>query len=136
MQAKDKNKEYYSWQKLDKDCAKIAVWAKKKGVKNVYGIPRGGLVPAVKLSHLLEIPQILNKEDVAPGTLVVDDIIDTGETVERLLFSLRNRVHLASLYLGKNTKVKPDFFLRKKKRWIIFPWETNKSSKYDFRKRF
>lgn len=127
----DEKFDHFIWEQFEKDCLKIAFWAKHKDFKNVYGIPRGGLILAVKLSHVLDLPLILSKQDIMKKTLIVDDIVDTGKTIERLFFSLGHKPQIASLYLGPEAKIKPNFFLHKKKKWIVFPWETNKSSKYD-----
>lgn len=123
--------DFYTWEEFDVDCEKIAQWAKDKQFKNVFGIPRGGLIVAVKLSHLMEIPVILSGKDISAATLVVDDIVDEGNTLSRLLDSLHCKVMTASLYLGPSPSIKPDLFLHKKTNWIVFPWETNASSRYD-----
>ena len=46
-------------------------------IDSVMGLPRGGMIPAVLISHELNLPFVLH-----PGknTLVVDDINDTGAT--------------------------------------------------------
>lgn len=123
--------DFYSWEEFDADCDKIAQWAKDKKFNNIYGIPRGGLTIAVKLSHLLEIPVILSRGDISVVTLVVDDIVDEGKTTSQLLGSLHCKVMIASLYVGPNPTVKPDFFLHEKTGWVVFPWETRTSSRYD-----
>jgi hypoxanthine phosphoribosyltransferase len=123
--------EKYTWGEFEEDCKKIAGWASERHVKNVYGIPRGGLVVAVKLSHLLDIPLVLNREDISRDTLIVDDIIDEGNTLERLLAAIGEHHHIASLFYNKTAKHAPHFFAREKKSWVLFPWETEQTSKYD-----
>ena len=123
--------EQYTWEKFEEDCKKIAAWAKKGQVKNVYGIPRGGLVAAVKLSHLLDVPLVLNRDDISRDTLIVDDIIDEGNTIERLLASIGEHSRIASIFYNKAAKHAPHFFVREKKSWVVFPWETKETSKYD-----
>jgi uncharacterized protein len=124
-------KEYYTWEEFDVDCRKIAEWAETKNCKNIYGIPRGGLVVAVKLSHLLDTPIVLTQEEISEETLIIDDIVDTGETVKRLLGDDRKNHYIASLYFEQNAIIKPNFFVREKTAWIVFPWETDETSKYD-----
>lgn len=124
-------KEKYTWEEFDDDCEKIAAWASGRHIKNIYGIPRGGLVLAVKLSHLLDIPLVLNREDISRDTLIVDDIIDEGNTIERLLASIGEHHHIASIFYNKTAKHAPHFFVKKKNGWVIFPWETEETSKYD-----
>ena len=122
----------YRWKEFDADCEKIAQWAKDKNFKNVYGIPRGGLIVAVKISHLLDIPMVFEKKDITDGTLVVDDIVDNGDTLLKFkgLMGVQSFV-TASLYLGQESLVQPDFFVKMKDRWVVFPWETHQSSRYD-----
>lgn len=125
---------FYSWEEFDADCEKIAQWAKDKNFTNVYGIPRGGLVVAVKISHLLDIPMIFGINDISIGTLVVDDIVDKGNTLIKIkkLINIPN-LATASLYLGSESLIQPDFFvnMKIKESWVVFPWETRQSSRYD-----
>jgi len=58
------------------------IYRSKKQYKSIYAIPRGGLIPGVYLSHKLGLP--LYTDGVrSMNTLVVDDILDTGNTLER-----------------------------------------------------
>jgi len=124
-------KEKYTWEEFERDVKKIAAWARGRQVKNIYGIPRGGLVLAVKLSHTLNLPLVLSREDISRDTLIVDDIIDEGNTIDRLLASIGEHHHIASIFYNKEAKHAPHFFVREKKNWVIFPWETEETSKYD-----
>lgn len=124
-------KQYYKWNEFEKDTKKIAEWARKEKFKSVYGIPRGGLILAVKLSHLLDIPQVLYANDITPNTLVVDDIVDSGATMDRFLFSFGTKIKFASIFSDAQVKTKPNFSVRNKKGWVIFPWETDETSRYD-----
>ncbi|MBI2121856.1 MAG: phosphoribosyltransferase [Candidatus Sungbacteria bacterium] len=124
-------KQFYTWQEFDEDMVKIAEWARAKKFQSVYGIPRGGLVLAVSLSHRLGIPQILSAEDITKTTLVVDDISDSGKTLTSLEARIGFRPHVATIFWHADTSHRPDFSLREKKSWIVFPWETEVSSKYD-----
>lgn len=83
---------------------------------SIFGIPRGGLIPAVMLSHHLGIP-LVNKP--SQRTLVVDEIADTGQTLKT--FTQRSAV----LIWKKSSVVKPSFHGRQvdSDRWIVFPWE-------------
>jgi xanthine phosphoribosyltransferase len=119
----------------------------------VVGIGRGGLVPAVFLSHMLDLPmlsvdhsskvpgfadELLHKvaEKSAVGTrlLFVDDINDTGSTINyirRLLAetgSDNSNLRFAVLLSNVRSKVSVDFWSRTidrdtDKRWFVFPWE-------------
>ena len=48
---------------------------------SIYGIPRGGLIPAVMLSHKLGLPMV---ETIGKNTLVVDDMSDSGVTLSKM----------------------------------------------------
>ena len=114
---------------MKEDMVKIADFLKDKHIKKVYGVPRGGLIPAVILSHFLDIPLTLNKEEIDEETVIIDDIVDTGKTI----LKLPQREVLVSLLYKPHSTVTPDFYARKvaNDEWIIFPFETDESSKYD-----
>lgn len=107
-------------------CKVIAKWAGNK-FKSVYGVPRGGLVPAVYLSHLLDIPIVQQPEK---GTLIVDDIIDSGQTL-KMYHNMRYST--ATIYYHTQSLFEPDIWVYlKTDEWIMFPWETDKTSKIDY----
>ncbi len=89
-------------------------------IVSVYGVPRGGLMLAVAISHHLGITLITDPEDIDPiSTLVVDDVIESGRTREKYAV-----LHFAA-WFDKTTfnqnamvadMVDPDT-------WLVFPWE-------------
>lgn len=94
----------------------------------VYGLPRGGLVLAVMLSHKLHVPMLMSP---AQDCLIVDDICDSGES---LLHYVKNTsglpadlraYRIATMYFKENKfGILPDYFLKEKgDKWIVFPWE-------------
>ena len=96
-----------------------------KHVDFIYGVPRGGLFPAVLLSYSLDIPMLSNFMDGKSGTvLVVDDLVDTGKTVIDLI-ALRKHmdVFVATLYKHTKCRVFPDIYLAENSGWIHFPYE-------------
>lgn len=98
------------------------LWHKNIDISNIYGMPRGGLVVAVRLSHLLDIPLITNTVFSDDHTLYVDDIVDTGETLKHVYQNWK----IASLYWNPKANFEPEFWALKKtgvKTWIVFPWE-------------
>jgi len=117
------NKEYMTWEQFDKACYKLAEALKPLKFKNIYGIPRGGLIVAVRLSHLLNIPLILYIKSSGQNTLIVDDIADTGKTLKPFK-SEGCYLCITTLYYHKQSVVVPDYYVHiKKDRWIVFPWE-------------
>ena len=133
---KDNLRTLYTWNGFDKDVikltAKLQTFVDSKLIKNIYGIPRGGLVVAVALSHLLNIPLVLEKRLISRKTLIVDDISDSGKTFEKII---KNKKYFGTLALYSTpwTRHIPTYYVRSKKQnnWIVFPWETIKTSKYD-----
>lgn len=123
-------KKKYSWRAFDADCQKIARWAKRRKFENIYGIPRGGLIVAVRLSHFTGMPVILDYKKISAKTLVVDDISDTGKTLAKLHQLIKVTPTVATLFWHHNSP-EPDFWCCKKLNWVIFPWETEFTSKYD-----
>ena len=104
------DKQHISWKDIDEHCQRLALSVLKSGFRPDYivGITRGGLMPALRLSHLLEVPmhtlQVslrdggecesncwMSEDAVGYGAmgclegerkniLIVDDINDTGAT--------------------------------------------------------
>ncbi|RJQ15884.1 hypoxanthine phosphoribosyltransferase [Candidatus Woesearchaeota archaeon] len=61
--------------------------------------------------------------------LIVDDVFDTGKTIETLLSVLdkSNKVKIATVFFkskANKTKLKPDFYVKKTAAWIVFPHES------------
>ena len=89
----------------------------------VYGLPRGGLVPAVMLSHKLGVPLL-----AAPsrGCLVVDDIADSGDS---LIHYARMGYDIAVVICKADCPVKPKYsYTTFTDNWIKFPWECQSMS--------
>lgn len=121
---KNKEKLKYSWKEFDVDCQILAHRIKtlKIEVDEIYGVPRGGLVVAVALSHLLNKP--LNLTGILKkNTLIVDDISDGGHTLLEL--NRFSKYNTATLWIDNKTKFMPTIYcnLKGEKDWIVFPWE-------------
>lgn len=129
------DKEYYSWTEYNQDIKELVkqIKAKKLDFDNIYGLPRGGLVVAVSLSHALDKPLIFDVEKITSRTLLVDDIIETGGTLRRLVEKLKlTNPPIAMIYYNKEkATIRPTVYAREQTKWVIFPWETEQSSKYD-----
>ena len=98
----------------------------------VTGVPRGGLVPAVMLSHYMNkkfkpYNEALEMTNIArQKVLVVDDISDSGET---LLKAETFGFQTATLTVRHSTIFYPDFYCDKIEddSWLVFPWEREDS---------
>ena len=83
-------------------------------------------LPKPHIEHLDAVLDVVGRES---RVLVVDDIFDTGRTMETVLTALRTRtdhVRTATLYRHTRTRQsgrEPDYFLRETDRWIVFPHE-------------
>jgi len=80
-------KVFLSWKWVDDQLNTIGDKLEGKDLEFVAGIPRGGLIPAVMMSHAFGIKYIsyssakqLPKE-LRTKTIVIDDIADTGHTL-------------------------------------------------------
>ncbi|MFA7162843.1 MAG: hypothetical protein WC097_01670 [Eubacteriales bacterium] len=82
---------------------------------HIYGIPRGGLYPAIMLKGMAvalghECGLIETLDGYAKlGVLIIDDIIETGKTMES--YSQYFRVAVWNKFEEPTSK------------WIVFPWE-------------
>ncbi|MEL7444740.1 MAG: phosphoribosyltransferase family protein [Pseudomonadota bacterium] len=86
------------------------------------------LVKVYALGYLIDT---LNEED---SLLIVDDVFDTGKSVEAFINELQKRcrrntpttIKIATVFYkpSKNqTSLKPDFYMRETEDWLIFPHE-------------
>lgn len=126
-----------SWKDVDEAIEVLAkqIEDSKIHYEVIYGLARGGLVPAVMLSHKLKIPMVLNMEEVwrlkvkNKAALIVDDISDTGETLK---YFDDQKFDIATLFVREHTsKIKPRYSYKNinHDNWLLFPWETKASSK-------
>jgi GTP cyclohydrolase I len=91
-------------------------WAHDDGLRGVYGIPQGGSVPAVMVARHLNLP-ILDQPGPS-GSLVVDDIVDSGITMARYEGQRRD-----ALYRKPHAPVDLAPAAPVVSEWIVFPWE-------------
>ena len=124
MALKTGNKIYLSWDDVEKSvkdlCNKIRF--DQPNIDSVHGIARGGLIPAVLLSHKLDLPYV---NVVGPNTLVIDDICDSGVTLEK-----SPGVYTAVLHYKPHTSCfQPNMWadIHEGDEWLIYPWETKDS---------
>ena len=127
-------KVYVEWEDLERDIDKIV--SQVKEVDYVVGIPRGGLIIAVMISHRLGIKHMtvdhlekleefnldINKKRI----LIVDDISDSGQTLKRYK---KEGYTTATLDVRNSTITVPDFYSNwiENADWIVYPWEKKDS---------
>tara|TARA_R100000664_G_C2754518_1_gene142158 strand:- start:1097 stop:1519 length:423 start_codon:yes stop_codon:yes gene_type:complete len=129
-------KKFISWEQYDDYINKISDWIDQLqryqglNIGAVYGLPRGGLPIAVSLSHQLNLPLLMNYDDRKVVTdkqiLIVDDIADTGKTLNHYKDEERNII--VTLHFHEQSIVRPDFYCEEKgDKWIVYPWEREDS---------
>lgn len=122
-------KVFISWSWVDHQ---INVIADKISNTNEYvavtGVPRGGLIPAVMLSHKLGLKYIPYQQAISKRRpiLVVDDISDSGLTLTDIG---AKGFKTATLCVRYNTQYTPDYYGEEitSDSWLVFPWEENDS---------
>lgn len=121
------NTQKISWNKIDKGISLLEkkLQPLKATIKNIYGMPRGGLVPAVVLSHRLGVPLVVDQRSISKYTVVVDEIVDSGKTMIKLTKKKKTKL-VVSLFTRNISTFKPDYtaFFVKKEDYLVFPWES------------
>jgi hypothetical protein len=127
----------------------------------IVGICRGGWPPARVMSDLLGNPKLANITvefyvDVAETkskpvltqpvsvpvdgkrVLILDDVADTGKTLnlvkEYLLSRGAEQVKIGTIYYKPWSIVKPDYYERETRQWVVFPWERKETVRNLMRK--
>ena len=122
-------KIYLTWEDIEDAVESLAyrISVSNKQITSITGLPRGGLIPAVMLSHKLDIP--FHPSHIPPhgNILVVDNICDSGETLS--IFKNEPNVYTATIHHKQTASFEPDFWysLVRGKAWIVYPWEQQES---------
>ena len=125
------NKRFITWRDINDAIERLSIniTNSKVEIAAVGGLPRGGLIPAVMLSHRLTIPFVsqANIAGVAGNILIVDDICDSGKTLKR--FKYESNVYTATLHYKTTAEYEPHFWwkLAALDEWIVYPWEREDS---------
>jgi hypoxanthine phosphoribosyltransferase len=133
-----KEKLFLSWGDVDnliEDlCQKIELTRPPHIIEYITGLPRGGLIPAVMVSHKMGIP-FIEVETLDPITwwkkknysiLVVDDICDSGKTLQYFHpYYTTATLH----YKPEVSSITPHIYCESvtKDEWIVYPWEREDS---------
>jgi len=123
-------KNYLTWHDLELAVRTIAHNVRASNIKltHIKGLQRGGLIPAVMLSHELGLPMLesdLGRID--DRVLVVDDICDSGKT---LTYYTQFGCPTATLHYKKSAGLEPMFWVfdAPEDVWIVYPWERRDSA--------
>ena len=144
---------HISWDQIHRDSRALAWRLDKQGPgedgawKAVVAITRGGMVPACILARELNIrvvdtisvksydnqtqadASVLKSPDVelvgdGTGVLVIDDLVDSGKTLE-VVRALYPNAHFATVYAKPKGRPLVDTFITEVSQdtWIFFPWD-------------
>ncbi|ADE86082.1 xanthine phosphoribosyltransferase [Rhodobacter capsulatus] len=144
---------HVSWDQLHRDARALAWRLDGKGPDNgawkaIVGITRGGMVPAAIIARELNIriidtisvkgynhqtqsdPVVIKapQDDLmgadGEGILVIDDLVDSGRTLE-LVRRLYPKAHFATVYAKPKGREQVDTFITEVSQdtWIFFPWD-------------
>ena len=120
---------HLNWHDFDRAVEQMARIGGGRSCSGIHGIPRGGLVLAVALSHRLELPLL---SEAQPGCLVVDDVFETGRTLAPY------RELEGSTLLVWISKAEPLWWqaveVDPSPDWIVFPWENAERAAADERR--
>ena len=142
----------YTWKDFDDDINLVtdkinsSLWTPDY----IVGVKRGGLIPAIKLSHIFNKPLIMmscqlrdsNDNEIKlyeveylpknKNILIVDDICDSGSTFTEITNQLINQgfnnIRTCSLIINTSQNFVINYSIREidrtqNKSWISFPWE-------------
>jgi xanthine phosphoribosyltransferase len=140
---------YYSYEKFVGDVKQLVKMTAEYDPDTLIAVARGGLALghayayATRNRQLMTINSILYEDDKkgkvceifnvpelgkAKKVLILDDIIDSGETMKEVLNYLKSHFpevefRVASLYYKKTALMQPDYTLHEANEWIDFYWE-------------
>ena len=144
-------KLYYSYDLFVKDTQLLVDKCRDFEPEILLAIARGGLTLAHLMSQAMDMRNlytlnsihyegdlkldtfnIFNIPDVshAKKVLIVDDIVDSGETIREILKVLNEKFpnvefRLATLFYKKTAVLKPDYYIKEANQWIDFFWEVD-----------
>ena len=126
-------KVFLSWNDIEEQVDKLAKQINRMEQKPfyLYGVPRGGLIPATWLSHKTGIKyqqissaQISKIADLS-HIMIIDDICDSGETIKKIKENFP-KCQTATLYYKETAIDKPNIYGEiVGEEWLVFPWENN-----------
>ena len=116
-----KSKKYISWEEIDNLVDKLSHIIPPH-INSIMGLPRGGLIPAVMLSHKLNLPLVLSHTE---NTLIVDDICDSGETFTNIHQDSPHLFFACLHHKPHTSNFTPNFWaeLYEEDEWLHYPWE-------------
>ena len=141
--------KYYSYENFQNDTNTLIENVKEYNPQVIIAIARGGLTLAHAMAEGLDIRDVQSvRTELYDGSskrkkielfgrcelqnkqkvLLVDDIADSGETLELVLASLKKshpmiELKSCTLFYKKTSLIEPDFWINEANDWIDFFWE-------------
>jgi hypothetical protein len=141
-----------SWEDIEKDCEIVSKKILIDGFKTdvCVAISRGGFPVARIICDFLEITSLasigiqhysdidvtlpkarllfpLNADVMEKKVLIVDDVADRGDSLtlarNHVEDNKASEIKVATLHYKPWSKLRPDYFAREYKSWIVYPWE-------------
>ncbi len=142
---------YYGYETFREDTKTLVAAVRPYAPDALVSVARGGMMLGQFISYGLDLRNIhsvrveaydgeerreratvLGHCDLsgAQRVLIVDDIVDSGMTLEALLESLRNaypqaEFRTAAIFHKPSASLQPDFSVREATEWIDFFWESD-----------
>lgn len=155
--------EIMSWDQIYNSLLELATLIQNSGFVPdlIVGISRGGCVPARIFSDLLgnsnldtvetkfyvginetkrrpEITHEMHGSVEGKKILLVDDLVDSGESLNLVVLYLKNKgaseVKTATLYHKPGSIIFPNYFIKETVDWIVFPWDHKENVRSLFKK--
>jgi xanthine phosphoribosyltransferase len=144
-------KYYYGYDEFKKDTQILVNKCRDYEPDVLLAVARGGLTLAHLMAQALDMRNlyslnsihyegelkldsfnIFNIPDVshAKRVLIIDDIVDSGETMEQILILLGKKFptvefKLATIFYKKTAVLQPDYAVKEATEWIDFFWEVD-----------
>lgn len=144
-------KLYYSYELFKEDTQKLVDQCRGYEPDVLLAVARGGVTLAHLMSQALDMRNLYSLNSIhyegdlkldtfnifnipdmshAKKVLVIDDIVDSGETMREILKLLAKKFpevefKLATLFYKKTAVLQPDYTVREANQWIDFFWEVD-----------
>ncbi len=124
-----------SWSEVEslaEACAAMLEYkfCESKSFINIYAIPRGGLIPAVLISHKMKnLKSYIHSFDPTrhwsflSNSVVIDDIYDTGKTLDPLMQVWSENPFCTLAHKKENAQMLFQGRYVPPEKWLVFPWE-------------
>lgn len=143
---------HLSWEDIERDCRVVSEKILIDGFRTdlCVAISRGGFPVARIICDFLDVTNLtsmrieyysdinltlskprlvfpLNADVRQKKVLIVDDVADRGDSLiiakNHVLDNKASETKLATLHYKPWSKLRPDYFAREYKSWIVYPWE-------------